>query len=453
MKLDGVYYPLNDSISWLTTCTEEMRQDIARIQRATDVSRPTSIDRRRHASIDSRLPASIDNRLPASVDDNPPHSHTMRSQPDFHTREEIDQLVEEIYRALKTTEERLDERCDDIYFLMDLTISSLTSKIVSHRSEASALIDRRKNKLTDIHQLISVDDATNRGRLVQKVTSDMSDTHNHGEDISTDTYARLIRHQFNLDNLGDRLQKIEDATTIMKDKWPEEMKQCETSLGLVIMGSDSSNKYGRIQRATDVSRPTSIDRRRHASIDSRLPASIDNRLPASVDDNPPHSHTMRSQSDFHTREEIDQLVEEIYRALKTTKERLDERCDDIYFPMDLTISSLTSKIVSASIRSFRIDRQTKKQIDRHSSTDIADTYARLIRHQFNLDNLGDRLQKIKDATTIMKDKWPEEMKQCETSLEPKLTSNTKLDTTACLGAWYTWDRILHTSLEGKALCR
>ncbi|KAF2587885.1 hypothetical protein F2Q70_00038884 [Brassica cretica] len=32
-------------------------------------------------------------------------------------------------------------------------------------------------------------------------------------------------------------------------------------------------------------------------------------------------------------------------------------------------------------------------------------------------------------------------------LEPKLTSNTKLDTTACLVAWYTWDRILQTILE------
>ncbi|KAF3588027.1 hypothetical protein F2Q69_00029296 [Brassica cretica] len=55
MKHDGVYYPLNDSISWLTTCMEEMRQDITRIQRETDVSHPTSIDRRRKASIDSRF--------------------------------------------------------------------------------------------------------------------------------------------------------------------------------------------------------------------------------------------------------------------------------------------------------------------------------------------------------------------------------------------------------------
>ncbi|KAF3546284.1 hypothetical protein DY000_02008269 [Brassica cretica] len=44
MKLDGVYYPLNDSISWLTTCMEEMKQDIARIQHATDVAQSSSID-------------------------------------------------------------------------------------------------------------------------------------------------------------------------------------------------------------------------------------------------------------------------------------------------------------------------------------------------------------------------------------------------------------------------
>ncbi|KAF2534548.1 hypothetical protein F2Q70_00029131 [Brassica cretica] len=44
MKFDGVYYPLNDSISWLTTCMEEMKQDIARIQNATDVARPTLLD-------------------------------------------------------------------------------------------------------------------------------------------------------------------------------------------------------------------------------------------------------------------------------------------------------------------------------------------------------------------------------------------------------------------------
>ncbi|KAF2570407.1 hypothetical protein F2Q70_00004112 [Brassica cretica] len=51
---------------------------------------------------------------------------------------------------------------------------------------------------------------------------------------------------------------------------------------------------------------------------------------------------------------MDQLVEGIYRALETTEERLDGRCDDIYFPMDLTSSALTSK--------------THQQIDRHQPT-------------------------------------------------------------------------------------
>ncbi|KAF3546960.1 hypothetical protein DY000_02007382 [Brassica cretica] len=96
MKLDGVYYPLNDSISWLTTCMEEMKQDIARIQNAIDVARPPSIDRRQPQSIDSRQSpsidrhhhASIDNRLAASIDTYPPRPHTMKSRPHFHTREE-----------------------------------------------------------------------------------------------------------------------------------------------------------------------------------------------------------------------------------------------------------------------------------------------------------------------------------------------------------------------------
>ena len=129
MKLDGVYHPLNDRIGWLTACMEEMWQDIAKIQQATDASRHTSIDRRQHASIDNPLPTSIDHRLPASVNNSPPHSPPMKSQQDFHTREEIDQLVAEIYRALDTTEERLDGRSDDIYFQWILALVLLLPRL------------------------------------------------------------------------------------------------------------------------------------------------------------------------------------------------------------------------------------------------------------------------------------------------------------------------------------
>ena len=146
----------------------------------------------------------------------------MQPQQNFHTREEIDQLVEE----------RLDGRCDDIYFPMDLSISALTSKIeamkgdlveiqssIAHRPEASASIDRCNTISTDIRRQTSFDEATSRGRLVPKVKSDMSDTHHHGEEISADTYATLRRHQFNLESLEDRLQRMENTTATMKEKW------------------------------------------------------------------------------------------------------------------------------------------------------------------------------------------------------------------------------------------
>ncbi|KAF2575734.1 hypothetical protein F2Q70_00004189 [Brassica cretica] len=93
----------------------------------------TSIDRQKITTIDRQAPSHIDQQ--ASIDNNPPRPHTMKSQPDFHTREEIDQLVEGIYRALETTEERLDWRCDDIYFPMDLSISALTSKVEAIQGE------------------------------------------------------------------------------------------------------------------------------------------------------------------------------------------------------------------------------------------------------------------------------------------------------------------------------
>ncbi|KAF3538107.1 hypothetical protein F2Q69_00022169 [Brassica cretica] len=275
-----------------------MKQDLARIQNATDVARSSSFNKDQHTSINVHQRTSIDNQMTTSVDNDPPHPHTMNSQQNFHTREEINQLVEEIYRALETTEERLDGRCDDIYFPMDLSISALTSKIeamqgelveiqsyIARRPEASSSIDRHNNKLTDIHHRTSVDEATNRGRLVPKITSDMSDTYYHKEEISADTYATLRRHQFNLESLEERLQRMENTTTTMKEKW---------------RGGDEA------------------------------------------------------------------------------------------------------------MRDFT-------------------------------GTCGSTCQLFTLAEIVLK--------------EPKLTSNTKLDTTACLGAWYAWDRILQTSLEGKALCR
>ncbi|KAF3554333.1 hypothetical protein F2Q69_00012636 [Brassica cretica] len=301
MKLDGVYYPLNDSISWLTTCMEEMKQDIARIQHATDVAQSSSIDRDQHTSVNVRQHTSIDNQMPTSVDDNPPRLHMMKSQENFHTREEIDLLVEGIYRALETTEERLDGRCDDIYFPMDLDISALTSKIeaiqgelveiqsyIARRPEASSLIDRHNNKSTDIHKRTSVDDATNRGRLVPKMTSDMSDTHYHGEEISADTYGTLRRHQFNLESLEERLQRMENTTAKIKEKWRRGDE------AMYMPSSTRSNKETQLLFSPDPAslersirkeaRSSSTDNHTRSSIDFVQPPSTDTRSPPTTED-------------------------------------------------------------------------------------------------------------------------------------------------------------------------
>uniref|UniRef100_M4DPQ9 Uncharacterized protein n=1 Tax=Brassica campestris TaxID=3711 RepID=M4DPQ9_BRACM len=162
MKLDGVYYTLNDSISWLTTCMEEMNQDIAKIQT--------------QRAAEATAPASIERKLSISIDDKPT---TFKS-------DEMEAIQRELVEI---------------------------QRYITRRPEASTSIDRHNN--------ISTDESTpaTRGRLVPKIKSDMSDTNNHGEKISNDAYATLIRNLFQLESLRERLQKIENASATMKDKW------------------------------------------------------------------------------------------------------------------------------------------------------------------------------------------------------------------------------------------
>ena len=94
-------------------------------------------------------------------------------------------------------------------------------RYITSRPEASTSIDRYIIISTDSYSRTSIDEAIpiDRGELVTKVTSDMFDTINHGEEISDDTYATIVRHQFKLQCLADRLKKIENITATLKDKW------------------------------------------------------------------------------------------------------------------------------------------------------------------------------------------------------------------------------------------
>ncbi|KAF2552785.1 hypothetical protein F2Q68_00034356 [Brassica cretica] len=204
---------------------EEMKQDIAMMQ----THRPAEVT----------TPASIDGNIPPSIDEELTPSNPIKSEPTTYTRAEIDELVEEIYRTLGATEDRLDKRCDD----MCTTIS--TNRF------------RRK----------SIDDVPTqyRGKLVTKVTSvDKSDTNNHGQDISDHTYAKLVRHQFNNECLEERLQNLANTTATMKDKW----KRGDEAMRSLI---DPSRRLPRISTTESMS----------ISIDSSSPAATDvNSIPS-----------------------------------------------------------------------------------------------------------------------------------------------------------------------------
>ncbi|KAF3516879.1 hypothetical protein DY000_02059863 [Brassica cretica] len=97
-------------------------------------------------------------------------------------------------------------------------------------------------------------------------------------------------------------------------------------------------------------------------------------------------------------------------------------------------------------------------------------YSKISWYQFSIEDILERLQNISNAVQKMDERWTrnDEATRNSTKMlkwinlstihtcldclkEPKLTSNTKPDITACLGAWYTWDQILQTSLEGDNL--
>ncbi|KAF3538255.1 hypothetical protein F2Q69_00021714 [Brassica cretica] len=152
---------INEMFYGVCGAQEKYEGDEARHSQNSACGRQTS------TSIDRQTLLNIDRRRPKELT-------PMKSQPDFYTRAEIDQLVEEIYRTLETTEERLDRRCRDIYFPMILSMSASTSQIeaiqrelveiqsyIARRPEASASIDIRNQKSTDIHRQTSVDEATN----------------------------------------------------------------------------------------------------------------------------------------------------------------------------------------------------------------------------------------------------------------------------------------------------
>ncbi|KAF3501583.1 hypothetical protein F2Q69_00043692 [Brassica cretica] len=325
---------------------------------------------------------------------------------------------------------------------------------IARRPEASASIDRRNNISTDIRRQTSVDEATNRGRLVPKVKSDMSDTQYHGEEISADTYATLIRHQFNLECLGDRLQRMENTTATMKEK-----------LG---RGNEAMRDFTEV---VDIDRHclTCHDRYQHPYI-GRHPFRLlerDSRDEPSYICLPEHAslftHT-KLVPEIYTKDEINEMFYGICGAQEKYEGDFRMKLDGVYHPLNDSIGWLTTCMEEMSYIARRPEASTSIDRRNNISTDIrrqtsvdeatnrgqlvpkvksdmsdtqyhgeeisADTYATLIRHQFNLESLGDRLQRMENTTATMKEKLrrrDEAMRDFTDLLIADSTKDTKVD--------------------------
>uniref|UniRef100_M4F1N3 Uncharacterized protein n=1 Tax=Brassica campestris TaxID=3711 RepID=M4F1N3_BRACM len=98
-------------------------------------------------------------------------------------------LVQEIYTKDEINEMSMDALTSKVEAIQGELVE--IQSYISRRPEASISIDRHDNKSIYTHNSTSIDSDTNRGRLVRKMTSDMSNTSYHGKEISADTYAAL----------------------------------------------------------------------------------------------------------------------------------------------------------------------------------------------------------------------------------------------------------------------
>ncbi|KAG5375827.1 hypothetical protein IGI04_040423 [Brassica rapa subsp. trilocularis] len=253
-RINDVYCPLNNNVDWLSTKFELLQQDLDTI-RKKDQQPATSIDMCTFTSLDAKVSAmnerlrtyedmhdrfispaksaSIDRLRGPWIDGKKP----VELLP--YTAAEVDKITSKIYTALDTMEERLDKRCDDIYFPFDNKISGLDShaewlqkevkaiqRQLAAQHQISASIDRTLAKLidgnsprsTNEHIIASIDaESTPIGeQLIHKTVESMQ---KELTELSAYAYDNIGWHQVSIDNVHERLQNISNVLEKIDDKW------------------------------------------------------------------------------------------------------------------------------------------------------------------------------------------------------------------------------------------
>ncbi|KAF2600379.1 hypothetical protein F2Q68_00010210 [Brassica cretica] len=121
--------PIMRYLDTLSTQMMNVQRDIGKLNDQHDFQEEgsTSIDRFRRASLDGKKPTE---HLP-------------------YTTAEVDQITSKLYTTLDTMEERLEKRCDDIYFPFDVRLGGLDSQAEWLQKEVKAI----QRQLASQHQI------------------------------------------------------------------------------------------------------------------------------------------------------------------------------------------------------------------------------------------------------------------------------------------------------------
>ncbi|WZY77882.1 hypothetical protein YC2023_024266 [Brassica napus] len=203
-RINDVYYLFNNNVDWLSTKIELLQQDLDTI-RKKDQQPATSIDVCTITSLDAKISA-MDDRLqtyedmhdhfvsPVMLHLNKLSSQILHAQMDIdkitnqnflqansssidrlrgpwidgknlvellpYTAAEVDKITSKFYTTIGTMEERLDKRCDDIYFPFDNRIGGLDRYAEWLQKEVKAI----QMQLAAQHQISASIDRSERNR-------------------------------------------------------------------------------------------------------------------------------------------------------------------------------------------------------------------------------------------------------------------------------------------------
>ena len=135
-------------------------------------------------------------------------------------------------------EDRLEKRCDDIYFPFDVKLSGLDSQAeclhkevkaiqrqLASQHQISASITRKRSKSidskapasTDKHLVASID-TTSTLEDEQLIQNKMESMYEELNELSAYVYDKIGWHQFTIENILERLQNISNAIQKMDQK-------------------------------------------------------------------------------------------------------------------------------------------------------------------------------------------------------------------------------------------